>query len=254
VWIEGHYTTFDSDYGDGDFGVAYVGADYLVNDNLLVGLLAQFDWTSMEENGDDVDGFGWMIGPYMSAEIVPNVFFDARFAWGQSDNDVTVDLSGIPFSGDFDTDRWLAQAALYGNFTSGNWRLTPEVSVAYIEEKRKSFSVTDNAGLTNTTVGSETLSLGRLTAGPEVAYRFDYGSLVFEPQLAVNLIWDFHAQGDEISGVPVYDTDPRGAVELGFGIQADNGWAARFGAKYDGIGASGFDAYSFNGWLNIPFQ
>jgi outer membrane autotransporter protein len=258
VWIEGHYTNYDSDSGDGDFGVVYVGADWLFNENWLIGLLAQFDGMSQTQDSDsdisDIDGRGWMVGPYISGEVVKNIFFDARVAWGQSDNDVTVDVLGVPFSGDFDTDRWLAQAALTGNWSRGNWRVTPLAKVGYIEEKRKTFDVDDGMGATATVDGT-TLSLGRLTVGPEFAYRFFRGSWTIEPQLGTYLLWDFHTEGDEaISGMTVYDAGARGAVELGLGLQAANGVAARIAVKYDGIGSGDdLNAWNINGWLNFRF-
>jgi uncharacterized repeat protein (TIGR01451 family) len=255
LWLEGNFTTYDSDYGDGSFAVGYIGADRMVNDRLLVGLLGQFDWMSQDEDSDNVEGWGWMVGPYVSAELVDNLLFDARFAWGQSYNDVTVNLSGIPFGGDFDTERWLASARLSGNLTNGNWRVTPEVEVAYMEEKRKTFDVFDGGGTMTTTIDSETLALGRLTAGPEIAYRFVHGDITIEPQFAMRLIWDFLAQGDEISGTPIYDDSPRGAVEFGVAFRNANGVAARISGKYDGIGTGGgLDAFSVSGWLNFPFR
>ena len=38
----------------------------------------------------NVDGNGWMIGPYLSARIHDNIYLDLRAAWGRSSNDVDV--------------------------------------------------------------------------------------------------------------------------------------------------------------------
>lgn len=135
------------------------------------------------------------------------------------------------------------------------WRFTPGVAVSYMEERRKTFSVSGDGGATNTTINSETFALGRLTLGPELAYRFVSGAITFEPQVSMRLIWDFHSQGDaDIAGTPVYDTGARGAVEVGGAFRHENGVSARISGKYDGIGTGGgLDAWSIGGWLNIPF-
>ena len=47
IWVEGHYSYFEDDDGDGDrsghLGVIYVGTDYLMSPGLLVGALEN-DW------------------------------------------------------------------------------------------------------------------------------------------------------------------------------------------------------------------
>jgi hypothetical protein len=84
VWVEGHYQKWEDDIGGGDrsgnFGILYVGADYLVNPMILVGALVQFDWMDDESKtlNSDVSGNGWMAGPYVSLRLADNILFDAR--------------------------------------------------------------------------------------------------------------------------------------------------------------------------------
>ena len=48
IWVEGRYSAFDDDAAnlgrDGHVGVLYVGSDYRVTQNMIVGALVQFDW------------------------------------------------------------------------------------------------------------------------------------------------------------------------------------------------------------------
>ena len=127
VWVEGRYSAFDDDAGnldrDGHVGVLYVGGDYRIAPNMIVGALAQFDWAKDDSGvlASKVDGNGWMIGPYLSAQVHENIYFDLRAAWGRSTNDLTLDT----VTGGFDTSRWLVKGALAGNWFYDSWRITP---------------------------------------------------------------------------------------------------------------------------------
>ena len=118
VWAEGHFQRWEDDQAGGDrsgnFGILYLGADYLLSPSILVGALVQFDWMDDQSKvvGTDVNGNGWMAGPYISFKLAPNILFDARGAWGQSDNEISP--LGT-YTDSFDTDRWLAKANLTGN-------------------------------------------------------------------------------------------------------------------------------------------
>ncbi len=140
LWVEGNITHFRGDEAraKGDVTLLYVGADYLIAPGLLIGALVQFD--NMSERsavfGSEVKGQGWMAGPYMTAELTPNLFLDARAAWGTSDNATS------PFGtyvDHFDTTRWLARAELTGNWEHGPWRFTPSASISYFEDEQDAY-------------------------------------------------------------------------------------------------------------------
>jgi outer membrane autotransporter protein len=197
-----------------------------------------------------------MIGPYLSAEVIDGVFFDARAMWGRSDNDMRMTIGGVGYSGNFNTERWLVSSRLTGKMTYGNWHVTPEARVSYMEEDRKSFTVTDQFGVTSTVIDSRTLSIGQLSAGPEIGYRMwtDDGMAIIEPSVALRVNWDFSVKGDDgASGQKLYDDGPRGEVELGLLYRSKDGPAAKFGFSYDGIGAADFEAWSGYMWVTLPF-
>lgn len=254
VWFEGHYTEFDNDLvganRDGHLGVAYFGADYLLRPGLLVGALVQLDWSEDQSKtlGWSVDGDGWMAGPYMTAQLAPNLFFDARAVWGQSDNDINP--FGM-FTDSFDTDRWLATARLTGNWRRGNFRMTPSVAVKYIDEDQKSY--VDSFGIL---IPSQNVSLGRLTFGPEFAYRHitERGASI-EPHVKIEGNWDFDSTGQLVIGNTVVGTEDFSAkVEGGVLVQMPGGVSFRATGSYDGIGDEDFDAYGAQLWLNVPID
>lgn len=65
-------------------------ADMLVRPGLLVGFMGQIDWMADRSTtlSQDCDGRGWMAGPYLSAPLMPHLYFDARASWGRSTNRV----------------------------------------------------------------------------------------------------------------------------------------------------------------------
>ena len=47
-----------------------------VMDRVILGVMAELDWMSEDTDDANVDGTGWMIGPYLSAEIADGVFLE----------------------------------------------------------------------------------------------------------------------------------------------------------------------------------
>lgn len=253
VWAEGHYTHYEDDVSngksDGDFGLLYLGADYLVTSNVLFGVLVQFDWSDedMQTTDGNIDGRGWMAGPYLSARLSENLFFNSRAAWGQSDNDIRIGTT----TGSFDTDRWLVSSDLTGNWRNGAWRFTPSVGIAYAQEDQDRY--TNSAG---TVVPSQTVSLGRVTFGPEVAYRMAAGGGTFiEPMASLKGLWDFDNEGNlVIDGIVASPDDFRGRFEGGVIVTVPGGLALRATGNYDGIGSGDFEAYGGELWVSLPLN
>lgn len=253
VWVEAHYLTYGSNLAniatDGQFGILYVGADYLFGDAFIAGFLVQFDWaeeTSATLNSR-IEGSGTMAGPYVSARLAPNLFFDARVAWGTSDN--RVDPFGL-YTNSFSTERWLAHAKLTGNWHSGDdVRVTPSLSVDYVREQRDGY--VDSLGVT---IPAQTVELGRLTFGPEIARRFVAADgATYEPFVALTGSWDFARSQDlSLTGQPASADAFHGKVQAGLLARMPNGVSLRVAGSYDGIGSSDFDAYGGQFWLNIP--
>src|SRR5207253_8593290 len=117
AWVEGQFAYYNSDNDDegnpeGNFFVGYAGVDVKVFDRVLVGVMGQLDWYDEDSDTGRTDGNGWMAGPYVSAQLAPNLFLDVRGMYGESDNSSTQDVQDLEFSGDFDTERWLVEAIL----------------------------------------------------------------------------------------------------------------------------------------------
>lgn len=226
-----------------------MGTDVLLARNILVGALVQFDW--MRDSSDalngEVDGRGWMVGPYIGIQLDPTWQFDARAAWGQSNNDITI-AGG---SGSFDTDRWLARGSLRGNWHDGPWRFTSVSELAYIAEQQKQFTESGGA-----TIASQDVSLGRFTFGPEIAYRFVTGRTSFiEPQLALQGLCNFdREEGIVLDGLVGSPDAVTGRVEGGVMFGFQDGITFRATGAYEGIGSDDFSAWSLRVWGSVPLD
>jgi hypothetical protein len=249
VWSEGYFAAFQEDISrtlsnQGDFEVFYAGGDVLLGPNVMLGMLVQVDWLNEEEMFGRVDGQGWMAGPYLGILLGRNWEFDARAAWGQSDND----LGDI---GSFDGDRWLTRASLRGNWYSDAWRLTSVTELGYVEESQERFHA-----LGVLAVPDQSVSLGRFTFGPELAYRIEGNGSFVEPQVSLQGLWNFDADGEIDAGGLVWQPEEfYGRVEAGlmFG-RTNGGMTFRAVGAYEGIGTSDLDVWSARVWGSIPLN
>jgi outer membrane autotransporter protein len=253
IWVEGRYSAFDDDAANldrnGHVGVLYVGSDYRIAQNMIVGALVQFDWAKDDSSvlASKVDGNGWMIGPYLSAEVHENIYFDLRAAWGRSNNDLTLDT----VTGGFDTSRWLVKGTLAGNWTYDAWRITPSAELEYVTESADAF--TNSAG---TFVAGQDVSLGRLQFGPEFGYRIRHSADTFiEPFAAIRGVWDFDNPNVAIiDGFVVGPGDFWGRLEGGLNVMTAGGTYVRGSASWDGVGANDYSGYTLQGTVNVPLN
>lgn len=241
VWTEGQFGFFKDNDGPldtkGDFFVGHLGLDYRIGENTIAGIMGEFDWMESREQGsiNEIDGNGFLVGPYVSSEIASNIFFDARAMWGLSDNDATQDVGGTVFTGDFQTERLLLEAKLAGQHDIETLRITPEAAVLYTSDDQSAYTITDGVGGT-VLVPGQTVDLGRASAGLTFTHLGQMGDYAFEPYIGGKLMWDYEnpsATADDL----------RAALTAGFTLRSA---ATEFGvqATWDGVGADGYEGLS----------
>ena len=255
LWAEFQTNYYRSDYGQQRSGfshLAYTGLDYLVHPAVLFGIMTQVDWTSETGSGAaagiGASGFGWMAGPYMAIKLTPTLSFDTRAAWGQSQNQVNpFGISDEAFS----TDRFLGSARLTGNWKSGDWRFRPEVSTVYFTETQKNY--TDPFGIF---IPSQTVTLGRVTFGPEVGYLMKLaGGASLEPQAGVKAVYDFSKTSVLApDGTLTAPETWRAKVEGGLKFKTSGGLVLQGNVSYDGLGAKRFEDVQGQAWLRLPLN
>ncbi len=242
IWAEGYYSDYRHSARGGKAAILYGGADYAANDNLLVGLMGQYDRIDFDSSVTTgvTQGEGWMAGPYATIRLTGNLFLDARAALGESRNDIS------PFgtySDSFDTNRGLLSATLTGEFSPAEGLIIrPEASVHYLAETQKSY--TDSLG---TFIPSQSFEYGQVTAAPRIMYHArlsDDWSL--RPFVEARGIFSF---GDAVGTGLARDTRLR--VETGFDLLSAAGLRLSASGFHDGIGDSGYRATG--GHLTLGF-
>ncbi|MFT3809276.1 MAG: Calx-beta domain-containing protein [Micropepsaceae bacterium] len=248
VWVEGLLATFDAAANsEGSFAIVHAGADYLVSDNVLVGIGLQGDWLDMDTATGNLDSSGWLAGPYFTARLADGLYLDARAAWGGANFDVS------PFGTYTDkvsSDRALYSAALIGSFEMGNLTIRPEGRVTWYKETTEAYI--DSLSVAIPEVEIKT---GEVSLGPDFEWTLkQQNGGVFMPKIGFDLVWTFQQDNTatQFTGAPGLDeTGMRGRVEGGLAYIDPRG--VEFGGSlfYDGIGGGDYSAWG--GSLKLRF-
>jgi hypothetical protein len=253
-WTEGYFTTYKDGTGaladrDGRGAILFLGVDYLVNERLTFGLMANADRTSERINGySDVSGSGWMVGPYLSAEITEHLFFTGRVAWGRSTNSVLLNefSDNAQWRGDFRTERFLARGAIYGSFNLGRSHVKPQIELASMRENQEDYVASD--GSSEVSVAGIGAEIGRLTLSTEIDWPIGPAFGKLHAFVVPEFDWDFNT-----SALTGTDNQTRGSLELGLRRTPDAGWRGEAAVRYDGIGQPDFSSWNLRLGAQIEF-
>lgn len=263
VWTSAEYAKINDDRKgggiDSEFFVAQFGVDYQIRSNLLIGAILQYDRMSEDNDvitpdvgavsGAQLDGEGVMVGPYSVWQLDETLIIDAIAIFGSSSN--SVNPLGY-YEDDFDTDRFLLQTNVTGEFEWGSLRIRPQVGWAHYQDSQNAY--TDSLGID---IPSQTVTIGRLRAGPELIWtqRNDEG---VDLQLGTSLraVWNYNSAGviNLNSGAISSGSDPiRIDGDLSASIRFASGLEMGFEVGIDGIGQGDFNARSGRLTINFPF-
>ena len=246
IWVEGKYSEYNSSSGAGQFTILHAGADYLLTPNLMVGIGAQFDWTTFDNPSStgNAEGFGFMVGPYLTTLINDNLYFDGRAAWGQSQNSVSPYNT---YRDKFTAERWLITAALIGEFDYGDVKISPELRLNWFSENTDTY-----VDSLNNTIPSYTIETGEFQFGPSFSKVIHLDeNLTLEPSLSLNGIWTFANDNTAAQSVSGLHNSPgeglRAKLEGQLNLTHNNGLNFSFSSSYDGIGDHDFNAWGIKG-------
>ena len=232
IW--GEFTFGSAEFGsnDYDYQIAYLGADWLVSDTALIGVLGQYD--TLEGSGSAPEGDGWMIGPYATVKLSDNLYGDVRAAWGSSDNSVSP--LGTVRDG-FETNRALYSGSLIGVFDlSGTTRFRPEIALRYYTEEQQAYR--DRYGVQ---IPSQTIDQGDIAFSPRFDTEIDLDKgWAFRPFIAADGIYTF---GSPDEG-PLEEA-LRARIEIGGMLFKQDGLGINLSANFDGIGAANYESSGF---------
>ncbi len=235
IWSEGTVALFDTNSGQtGSMGVVHVGTDYLVTEDALVGLRAQVDWMSQDftATSGNVEGTGWMAGPYAIIRLDENFYFDVSATWGSSINSIS------PFGtyvDEFTTTRWMINGGLVGEFLLENWTIRPTVTFTYVDEYQ--YAYTDSL---NVPIPGQNVSQGEIRFGPRVSYsnQLENGALLV-PWVEVSGVYGFASTpATSANSLSAAMQGITGSVEAGIDLTTIEGGMINLSGQYDGIGSN----------------
>ena len=225
AWINGtvalHLRNDASLEYTGSFALLSLGADYLVNDQLMAGLALHIDTMDDRSGITRTDGKGFLVGPYVSAELGAGVFLDASLLYGRSWNDV----SNGYFSGVFETDRLLGKAQLEGAWALGeNLTLRPDATLALSHEIVGDYTITNGLGDEITIAGFGSTQV-RLSAGGTLEFRLLLeNGLILTPELSGSVGYST-TSASRLGGAMF------GTLGTGLSLVGNGGWS--FGTTID---------------------
>ena len=156
VWVSVQSSWAQDGDVDASYSNAALGGHLTLGETLLLGAMLQIDRNTAGSAPTDLEGTGWLLGPYIvvRSRTLP-LTFSASALLGQSENDV----SGTG-SGSFSTDRSLLTAGFEGQVQRGNLTLIPSFDYARAEDRQQAY--VDDAGfsISGQTVTVEEASLG----------------------------------------------------------------------------------------------
>jgi hypothetical protein len=156
VWVSVQGSWAQDGDVDASYSNAALGGHLTLGETLLLGAMLQIDRNTAGSAPTDLEGTGWLLGPYIvvRSRTLP-LTFSASALLGQSENDV----SGIG-SGSFSTDRSLLTAGFEGQVPRGNLTLIPSFDYARAEDRQRDYVDAAGFSISGQTVTVEEASLG----------------------------------------------------------------------------------------------
>ena len=249
MWVQIYGAKSQTNDANSHLWVGHFGGHVFLDSNSLVGAMVQFDWAEQTQRRDTgkVDGFGWMVGPYLAVKHPDqSLAFDAFVTWGYSDNDVSPEDT---YTDQFTTERWMANAKLSGVFSSNGWTIQPAVEVSYFQETQ--FTYTDSLG---GSVPEQSLSMGELRFGPTISHTWELDNgLVIRPSFGASGVWNFAVNKEGMFPTSGLSSNKlRARFNAGLSITKRDDWSLNLSGFYDGVGTNGFDAYGGSLRLTVP--
>ena len=221
------------------------GVDYKFRPWLAIGLSAGVEnyETRFGVPGVRSGSTGLTLLPYFGMRLHENVYAEGFVGLTK----LYYNINPAPtVAGTFDATRLFFGGAISGVWHDGAWRFQPSILGAYGSETQNAYTDT-----TGSAIPSQTVTFGRIAAGPEIGYTFrDEGrGWTFEPFALLKANLDFSSASvftfnGLVPTVVRSGTQGSGQVGGGVAMQLDDGFYLRLQASYDSIGVSGLDVWS----------
>lgn len=223
VWLNGGYTWLENKQAGANFdgGITNVmgGIDYLVQNNVLVGVSAGYEHQDITTkfNSGTLKGDGLTIAPYFAFILNKNINFDASIGHSWVNYDMT--RSGGAVTGSTDGDRWFGIANANYTTSINNWQLGASLGYLYSMEKQDAYHESNGNA-----IDEASTHLGQARLGGKVGYvaatNFGYLNPYTSARLEYDVVKD-HAGTIDAQGT-LANSDDFG-VTFGLGMNAGIG-------------------------------
>lgn len=240
VWVagQGQWST------QGDMETSYanlsVGAHFAPRENILLGVMAQFDNAVTDEGAARLESTGWLVGPYAVARMTDQpLVFSGSYLVGKSDN--TISPFGT-YEDEYASNRSIATLGVAGELELTRLTLIPLLDLAYVTDENEAYidGASNPVGAVKVTTTQATLGL-------------DFIMPIATVDGSLDLIGGVGATSSR-SDNGVEETDStRGQTELGFRYGMENGGRLTARATYDGLGDDEYEAYGAEVIFEISF-
>jgi hypothetical protein len=246
IWMRLNGSWSDDAGAETRYVFGAIGSHTNLTPNLMLGAMTQFDYVKQVKEAVDIEGTGWLAGPYVIARSADHpLYFEGRILYGQTDNKIS------PFGtyvDRFQTDRWLAQAKVAGQVLQGTTTFTPYLDLSLTADQQWSYE----DGLGNT-IPDQTIQLGQLSLGIDFSHPVALPGGALTVTGGLSGIWSHTSgTGTAASVVPAYDGG-RAKVAFGLSYAADDGSQITFSTYYDGIGSDSYESYGVALGYEISF-
>jgi hypothetical protein len=233
VWFHFSAAWSESSGRETTYALGAVGAHQKINSDLIVGGMLQFDYAETVDGSSDIDGSGWLFGPYFVAKLPEQpLYFEGRALYGRTSNSVS--------GGAFDTDRMLAQFKVTGEIDRDQTRLFPTMDVSYLVEDQDAFG----------TVAAQRSTITQV----ELGLGFEHSIASQKGLTLVGGVYAVQSDTDNANSAlsPEFDGS-RGRIELGLNRRLANNGQLGIDGFYDGIGADGFESFGVSFGFDLRF-
>ncbi len=248
TWGEINSAWSDEDSNDSSYTLVTLGGHGYVQPNTIVGGMIQLDLA--DDDALNITGKGWLSGPYFVHKLnEQNVYFEGRLLYGQTENEISPSNA---YTDSFDSDRYLAQFRITGEYGYQTATIMPLLDFTYTEDTQQAY--TDSL---RRLIEEQSVDLTQMTFGIDfkLPIAMQRGSLDFTSGLS-----GIYSQVNGGNGGKSESNikGGRGRMELGLnyhhGNESGNGNGLTLTATtfYDGI-SSDYESYGVNFSVGMEF-
>lgn len=196
AWANGSVTKMANYSADqkynGAMASSLAGIDYKLRENLVFGVAAGYEYTSLntEFNDGELRSNGFTVAPYAAYAILDSLVVDVTAAFTLLSNDTLRNRTLFNLEASYYSFRSMISSSINWYHVIGNWTLNANTGFMYANEYSPEYTEEGAFGM-RTTVPSSNAYVGEWSWGGRIGYLFSQ----MEPYVSVTYLWDAWMSG-----------------------------------------------------------